>query len=345
MADASLLVKALRDPAQLLGLAAHEWAALIRIARAEALLGQLDARTRDAGVRDHLPNRVRIIFDDHAIAVESSQRTARWEARMAAQALAPLGCRVVLLKGAAYVAQSLPVAAGRTVGDLDILVPRDRIDAAEARLKAADWESLTTDPYDDAYYRRWMHELPPLAHTDRGTLIDVHHTILPLTAKRSPDANAMITDSVDIGGGLAVLAPTDMLLHSVAHAFADGEFDGGLRNIWDIHQLTTDFAQSPGFWPALARRAALHDLGEPLARALRAANRLFGTETDKSVTGSPDLFDTLILRRLLARDEWGYATHTLLRRAFWLRGHLLRMPFHLLIPHLWKKWRMSAQPT
>ena len=345
MADASLLVAALRNPSRLLVLSATEWGALIRIARAEALLGQLDGRASEAGVREALPNRVRTIFDDHAIAVESSQRTARWEARMAAAALAPLGCPIVLLKGAAYVAQSLPVAAGRTVGDLDILVPRSVIDAAEVLLKAAGWEALKQDPYDDAYYRRWMHELPPLAHADRGTMIDVHHTILPLTASRLPDAAAMIADAVDIGGGLAVLSPPDMLLHSVAHAFADGEFDGGLRNIWDIHRLLTDFAIVPGFWPALAARAALHDLREPLGRALRAAHNLFGAEADPDLTGTRDIVDALIQRRLLARDYWGYATRPLLRRAFWVRGHLLRMPLHLLVPHLWKKWRMSAQTT
>ncbi len=345
MVDARLLVEALRDPALLPGLSALEWTALIRIARAEALLGQLAARADESGVSDRLPKRVRTIFDDHAVAVTASQRTARWEARMAAQALAPLRCPVILLKGAAYVADALPVAAGRTVGDLDILVPRAVIDAAETLLKSAGWESLKTDPYDDAYYRRWMHELPPLAHADRGTLIDVHHTILPLTARLTPDAGAMIAAARDIGGGLSILSPADMLLHSVAHAFADGEFDGGVRNVWDIHCLITDFSRSPDFWGELSHRAALHTLASPLARALRSANRLFGTNVDPVLAGSPDLFDALIERRLLARDAWGYATRPVLRRGFWLRGHLLRMPLHLLIPHLWKKWRMSAQPT
>ena len=38
-------------------------------------------------------------------------------------------------------------------------------------------------PYDDAYYRDHMHELPPLIHKERDRMIDVHHTILPLTAR------------------------------------------------------------------------------------------------------------------------------------------------------------------
>ncbi|WP_164045505.1 nucleotidyltransferase family protein, partial [Serratia marcescens] len=67
------------------------------------------------------------------------------------------------------------------IGDLDILVPRDRLDEVEAALLAAGWEWVKPDPYDDAYYRRWMHELPPLIHRERDRMIDVHHTILPLT--------------------------------------------------------------------------------------------------------------------------------------------------------------------
>ena len=43
---------------------------------------------------------------------------------MCRRALAPLGIVPILLKGAAYAAARLPNAAGRQIGDLDILVPR-----------------------------------------------------------------------------------------------------------------------------------------------------------------------------------------------------------------------------
>src|SRR3546814_4904350 len=68
-----------------------------------------------------------------------------------------------------------------------------------------------------------MHELPPLIHKERDRMIDVHHTILPLTARQTPDAEVMIADSVALGDGLFVLSPEDMVLHCVAHLFADGD--------------------------------------------------------------------------------------------------------------------------
>ncbi|WP_204329989.1 nucleotidyltransferase family protein, partial [Proteus mirabilis] len=59
---------------------------------------------------------------------------------MARRALAPLDVPVVLLKGTAFAAAGLSPARGRNIGDLDILVPRDRLDEVEAALLAAGWE-------------------------------------------------------------------------------------------------------------------------------------------------------------------------------------------------------------
>src|SRR3546814_3475882 len=115
---------------------------------------------------------------------------------MARRVLAPLDCPGVLLKGTAFAAAGLSAGVGRSIGDLDILVPRDRIDAVEAALLGAGWEWVKPDPYDDVYYRRWMHELPPLIHRERDRMIAVHHTILPLTARITTDAAALIAASV-----------------------------------------------------------------------------------------------------------------------------------------------------
>jgi hypothetical protein len=41
------------------------------------------------------------------------------------------------------------------------LVPRERLDDVQEALLAAGWEWVKEDAYDDLYYRRWMHELPP----------------------------------------------------------------------------------------------------------------------------------------------------------------------------------------
>src|SRR3546814_7561543 len=101
-----------------------------------------------------------------------------------------------------------------------------------------------------------MHELPPMIHKARDRMIDVHHTILPKTHRITPDALALFSDAVETGSGFRVLSPPAMLCHSAAHMLADGDLQGGLRNLWDIHCMTVGFlADDPDFYLKLMEEA------------------------------------------------------------------------------------------
>lgn len=326
-----LLIQALRDPASLRD---PDWAALIAAARAEQLLGSLAIRLEGRA----LPPKVEAILADARRDAAHQRTQALWEAEMARRALDPLGLPVILLKGTAFHAAGLAAAEGRSVGDLDILVPRDRIEEAETALIAAGWERMkAADGYDDHYYRQWMHELPPLMHRTRDRMIDVHHTILPPTARPTPDAEALIAGSVALPSGLHILSPADMIVHAAAHLFADGDLAGGLRNLWDIDRLLREFAADPVFWPTLALRSERHQLRAAVGRALRLSHRLYDTPVDQSVAGRACLSDLFFEARLLARNGWGQERRKLLRFAFYIRSHWLRMPPLMLARHLWIK--------
>ena len=330
--NARLLTEALRAPAAI-DLDAEGWTALLTMARAEQLLGTLADRLKGIDV----PAGVAAVLADARAGAAEARRTALWEAEMARRALAPRGMPFVLLKGTAYAAAGLLAGRGRAIGDLDILVPRVRLDEAEAALIAAGWEWVKPDPYDDEYYRRWMHELPPLIHVARDRMIDVHHTILPPTARPTPDAAALIADAVPLEGGLSVLSPADMIVHAAAHLFADGDLAGGLRNLWDIRCLVTEFGVE-----GLEARAGRHGLSAATARALRLAHTLYGSDLpDWAGRGSSS--DPAFRRRLLARDGWGRPTRPVTWGAFYVRSHWLRMPPALLARHLWIKWRKDAR--
>ncbi len=325
-----LLAQTLRDPASVEGLNAGGWTTLLAAARAEQLIGTLAWRVEGLTI----PDAARRVLEGARATVEQGRLVALWEAEMARRALAPTGMPVVLLKGTAFVAAGLSAGQGRQIGDLDILVPRERIGDAEAALIAAGWEWVKPDPYDDDYYRRWMHELPPLIHRERDRMIDVHHTILPLTARITPDPAALIESRVALENGLFVLPPEGMVVHAAAHLFADGDLQGGLRNLWDIRCLTEEFG-SAEFGLELAACAAQHGLTREVERALRLSDYLFGEGADLK------LVDRLYVRRLLARDGWGRPTRKLTELAFYLRGHWLRMPPLMLVRHLWTKWRKA----
>ncbi|HEX8191809.1 MAG TPA: nucleotidyltransferase family protein [Allosphingosinicella sp.] len=364
-----LLVRTLADPSGAAALTPPQWTALITAARAESLLGSLAFRL--AG-RD-LPAKVERILDDARRDAAYARTQALWEAEMARRALAGTGVPVILLKGTAFVAAGLSAGEGRSIGDLDILVPEDRLDAVQQALLAAGWEWVKEDAYDDIYYRRWMHELPPLIHRSRDRMIDVHHTILPPTAGPTPDAAALIAAGVKLDHGLRTLSPEDMIVHAAAHLFADGDLAGGLRNLWDIDRLVREFsAADEAFWTCLAERARLHQLRSAVARALRLTHRLYGTPLTASfvpsevegrrlglgavaprlrsgrteggnlhcgeaLAGRARLTDSLFEARLLARNGWGQPTRRALRFAFYVRSHWMRMPPLMLARHLWTK--------
>ncbi len=321
--DARSLARALADPATTAGLDREGWTALLTMARAEQVIGTLAARLLGLA----MPATVARILEDARASAEHGRRAALWEAEMARRALAPFGCPVVLLKGTAFVAAGLLAGRGRSIGDLDILVARADLDAVEAALLAAGWEWVKPDPYDDAYYRRWMHELPPLIHRERDRMIDVHHTILPLTARVTPDAAALVAARTDLANALSVPSANDMIVHAAAHLFADGDLAGGLRNLWDIRCLVEEFGTD-----GLAERAAHHELSDEVARSLRLVASVF----DGAAAGGGDRF---YVRRLLARDGWGRPTRPVTRFVFYVRSHWLRMPPAMLARHLWTKWR------
>jgi hypothetical protein len=331
MNNARLLVRALRDPG---GIHECDWAGLVSAARAEQLIGSLAFRMEGRPA----PARIAAIFADARRDAAHVRTQALWEAEMARRALAPLGVPVILMKGTAFHAADLDASIGRSVGDLDIMVPRAALEAVENALLEAGWEHVKdAEGYDDSYYRRWMHELPPLIHRTRDRMIDVHHTILPLTARPRPDAEAMIAASVTLDNGLRILCPADIVIHAAAHLFADGDLAGGLRNLWDMDRLLREFAAAPDFWRTLGERAHLHQLSGPVARALRLAARLYATPVDPKVAGRPRLTDLLFEARLLARNSWGQEKKKALRFAFYIRGHWLRMPPLMLARHLWIK--------
>ena len=365
--DAMLLVQALRDPGTTQSLDAAGWTALIAMARAEQLIGTLAHRLLD----ENLPAAMARILSDARINAEHQRRTALWEAECAQRALSDYAGKIVLLKGTAYVAAGLVAGQGRHIGDLDILVAREDLPQVEALLLSkGGWEWVKEDAYDDAYYRDHMHELPPMIHKDRDRMIDVHHTILPLTAGPRPDAAGMLEHSKPLpfrgrigvglvsqtqpsptsptpnpspeGEGLYILSPTDMVIHCATHLIADGDLAGGLRNLWDMHCLLTEFyGTDSNYYAKLQQRATHHQLWPAVHRAARLAEKLYGTEIPKDLN-SWNRQDKWFIRRLTARDGWGRPTRKITRLIFYIRSHWLRMPPLMLARHLFTKWRKAA---
>lgn len=345
-----LLARTLRSPDAITRFSMSDWDTLVRQARAAGLLARLTQRFRQHGLTDEIPAEARWHFDA-AETLANKQRTAvLWELQQLRVALADLDSPLIVLKGAAYVAANLPAAEGRLFNDIDILVPRERLSQAESSLMLAGWHATGLSEYDKRYYRRWMHEIPPLQHIQRATVIDVHHAILPNTARYHPDSAKLRSRAVAVQDlpGIYVLAAEDRILHSATHLFHDGELPRGLRDLTDLDLLLRYESAAAHFWPELVARADELQLGRSLFYALRYAQHFLDTPVPEEVwDGLRPVAPSLVLLRLM---------DNVFRRAFapphascsdalsgpsrlmlYVRAHWLRMPLHLLIPHLLHK--------
>ncbi|MBI5331592.1 MAG: nucleotidyltransferase family protein [Betaproteobacteria bacterium] len=334
------------------GLDAAAWDGLLRHARACGLLSRLAADVRSAGVFDGLPEIVRHHMRAAEIVAERQHRAVRWEVHKLRQALAPLACPIVLLKGAAYVMAGLSPARGRILGDIDLLLPRDRLDQAETLLRFAGWFGAGHDAYDQRYYREWMHELPPVTHFRRGSTLDLHHNILPLTARCKPQAERLWTGVRRLDAELHRLGDADLVIHAATHLYHEGEWGYGLRNLADIDALLREFGARDEFWTSLTARAAELDLARPLAYALRHAAALLATPmpvpalawAQRTIGLRAGFMDGLFRRGFAtAHIEFDDAWSGLARFALYVRSHWLKMPPHRLLPHLARK-ALRRQP-
>ena len=350
-----MLIRALLDPQCVAGLGPRAWNDLLQQAREAGLHARLAAVLTKHGLFDQLPFKVRNRLRAAAIAAASTQTAVGFEINRILRALRGVETPVVLLKGSAYVMAGLPTAAGRFVGDLDLMVPRERIEQVEQTLVAHGWAAAELDDYDQSFYRNWSHEIPPLQHPERETPIDIHHSIAQLTGRLRPDAAALFADAVPLADPrLRVLAPADMVLHSCIHLFND-EVGMPLRDLFDQHDLMVHFGTDAGFWDRLVGRAKLHGLERPAYHMLRQARRMLGTPIpdtvlEQTASWAPPvpmraLMDWLWARRFTPPPAFtSTASAAFANWALYVRAHWLRMPPMMLVRHLSIKALRAIRP-
>ena len=81
-----------------------------------------------------------------------------------------------------------------------------------------------------------------MMHVEREVEIDLHHNVLPRTARLKPKSKDLL-DGVqdDSGSRFAVLSNEDIVLHAMTHLMFNDEMAGKLRDLVDIDVLLRHF--------------------------------------------------------------------------------------------------------
>lgn len=320
------------------------WDLTLRLARASGLHARLASANAD---NPTVPDVVRRhLLSAGRIAAYRNQMVRAELFHLSRQCAADFP--VVLLKGGAYLLQKRRIATGRFVSDVDLLVPAASLHTMEARLLAAGWRAASLTPYDERYYRDWSHETPPMRRPGHALELDLHHAITPVTGTLAFDASTLFERSVPIAGTpFRALSPEDQVLHACLHCFHDGDLMLRLREVVDIDGLIRELALDPRFWDQLVARAHALKLVRPLWYGLHFAQGWLHCPVPESVIASLPappapwraLMDRLVPLAMLPSnpDTPPPLRVGLARKVLLARYHLMRMPIHLLLPHLARK--------
>ncbi len=349
MSNRNLLVAVFIEPMLAQSFCMSEWDLLIRQARCAGVLARLGYVLEKNELLGYVPDPAWAHIYSAQLVVRQFIKALNLEVSSICKALSSLNYPWVFLKGSAYVLAGNIAAEGRIFADIDILVSKDELYTAESLLRCNGWSRNNISEYDLKYYKEWMHELPPMHHSIRGTSLDLHHNILPITCKFCPDANKLLANSVFIPDkNLWILSQEDRILHSAIHLFHEGELQHGFRDLTDLSLLLNEFSYEEDFWTKLLKRSEELNQSTSLYYALRYTAKILHTQVpnDLFIVSNKSFFngikerlmDFLYLRALMpdhpsCDDFWtGFA-----RWIIYIRSHWLRMPWYLLLPHLSRK--------
>lgn len=302
-------------------------AGFVAWAQESHILGQVAAV-----VAAEVGSKLHDILENARLRSSYDRRMLTFETNRVRRALMGEDIHPILLKGSAYVAEHLLAGIGRRVSDIDILVPEEHLKETEKLLGQAGWraEESTAGAYDQQYYRRWMHELPPLRHETRRTLIDVHHRLLPRTSRIRPDHLKLMADARLVeGSDLMVFSPADRFIHSAIHIFGDGAFETPARSFIELFYLYSDLTAAEK--QSLMLRAKDVGAETPVREALWMLGEYFDVQAEGGK--APWLLKWCIRTVTDGQGALVYLANALL----YVRSHYMRMPLPLLAGHLWKK--------
>jgi hypothetical protein len=337
-----IFIQLYKEPELALKLQIEQWQSLIFVLRHHQLLARYQFIFERAGIFAALPQYAKHHLTNAKILSEKQHQQVFFEANAIVNAFEFNSAHKIFLKGAAYTLSGQTAGVGRIYSDIDILVDKQNIEQIEKALVLSGWLSEEITKYDDHYYRNWSHEIPPLRHGGRGTVLDVHHNIIPVISGRAPDVSCFY-QQVDITkDGYSVFTPAAMTLHSIVHLFFNDDVKNGFRDLLDLDLLISSNS-SVEYWATLIQLAKETKFETELKLAIRYLRLLLQTSVPDNVLQhlampnnlSVKILDFMYLKVLLPShplvNNPGYGIANFLVAC---RGHWQKMPIHILIYHL-----------
>ena len=298
--------------ARMTAVGAEEWSVLLFEAERHGLAPLLYRRIGSTGAQDAVPaqdwGRLRTLY------LKSLARNMKifHEVKNLLRLLADAGVPVIALKGA-YLAECVyGDIALRPMGDVDLLVPKDRLAHARKAMMDGGYREQMEGGYSgiEVVCEISNHLFPLIG--PGGLAVEIHWTIENPTVPFRIDVDGLWERAtpVRVGGvGISGLSPEDLVLHLCLHAAAHHGFENGFRGICDLHQAIEVY-EGAFEWSEMVGRSKSWGVERSISLPLHLAGKWFGTEIPGGIaeefTSHADFAEMVaISERLLCRQAPG----------------------------------------
>jgi len=340
MLSSQQVIEAFTQPESTSSFTLHQWNDLVLVLRHEKLLARFYLLLKNEGMSGVLPDNVQRHCKNAETLAEKQRSVVLCETQGLKQAIGNETPYLLMLKGAAYTICENNAGLGRVYSDIDVLVPKNVISKVESRLAIQGWLSKELDNYDEKYYRQWAHEIPPMQHGTRGTVLDLHHNMVPVISGKSIDIERFVAVTQREVNGVLTLNDSGMFFHSAIHLFFNDDYSSAFRDMTDLWLLVK--SQDEEFYHMLFALCSDFGFKKECVIALYLLQMRCGvtlpewvdSEIKESV-GKMSAWEVKLLSRvtepkhsLLLSGERS-ALNTIAEA----RGHFLKMPLNILVYH------------
>jgi hypothetical protein len=213
----------------------------------------------------------------------------------------------LLLKGAALVGEVYPDASLRPMVDLDLLVPRDAVQAAHEAVQELGYGVGGASLHrDDAARVATMHHHFPLVKRGGSMMVELHHGLV--VDRPQYDVEGLWTRARPGQRAVPCLLPAteDLFLHVAVH-FAFDRIQRGESALGQLADVVRVAGRFPLDWGEVVARARANDVADRLFLALLAADALAGEVAPPAVLDelrppsfAPELGEGFVRQRVLA---------------------------------------------
>lgn len=264
---------------------------------------------------------------------------------------------ILFVKGIAYKLRGLNMAQGRLFSDLDLLVSKSNFMPCVEFLKTIGFLEAEQTDYDRHYYLNWSHQYPPLFHYLRGSSIDLHHAIIPVTAKTHIDVQDYILQAQDIGLHNVKL-PSDsyLFIHAAVHLFLQEETHKLVKDLCELNELGRELLIDEHCMAQLWQAAEKSKVSRVIYTAASVLSQLFEQAWSKQLlnvapkNAQPSTiklrWNHWVIGKLIGNTN---LTHRLAYISWYIRGHihkmgLVRLAYHTVVKS-YLTWQMQRKLT